>query len=452
MTIQRGVIGERDRRLVSTWNGQKLTNPANSYTQRDYFLRDPGSATHEAGFHARLANFLGWNLPTVTKFNGTSCPLYLEAIFPLFIVEQKHGWGGIQANFPTFLGIREASKRALEFVLNVDAAKVIEERQRLDQEEEQLRNQWKNLVTLINTRLRPISGKAVGIPDKPTPQWPPTIEPYVEVYRTNDWIHASEAQVADKAELHALEDESLPTVGETAGVLSDELESAKRMLYEQDIFAREKLEEIENERMQRDSIEIRLGALHEDLEKNRDAQKLRSFGSIATLSISEHSCPTCHQHLTDTLLTQNSADQAMTIDDNIEFIRNQIRSFDLLKESSSQLIEKKESELATMRTGLDNVRAKIRAIKQSLISPDSTPSIEKVRQRLELEGRLKALDLALDEFNEQIATLGDISIQWNAMQQRRKSLGTDGLSDGDQVKIAAFEKSGLWNNSWVISA
>jgi hypothetical protein len=38
-------------------------------------------------------------------------------------------------------------------------------------------------------------------------------------------------------------------------------------------------------------------------------------------------------------------DRAMTIEDNIEFISNQIKSFDLLKDNSDQLIEKKESEL-----------------------------------------------------------------------------------------------------------
>jgi hypothetical protein len=441
ITIQRGVIGERDRRLVSTWNGPKLKNPSHSYTQRDYFLRDPGSATHEAGFHSFLANFLGWALPTVTKFNGTNCPLYLEAIFPLFVVEQKHGWGGIQANFPTFLGIREASKRALEFVLNVDAAKIIEEKQRLDQEEEQLRNQWKNVLNLVEAGLRPVNGRAMGISEKPTTQWPPTIEPHIEVYRTGNWIHASEAETADRTELVSLESESFTTVGETANALSDELEDAKNSLYEKDILAREKLEEIENERMQCDSILTRLEALDDDLEKNKDAQKLKTFGSVAEWSINDHSCPTCHQHLTDTLLPQNSVDRAMTIEDNIEFIRNQIKSFQMLKENTTEVVNKKESELAVMRTEIDSIRAKIRAIKQSLISPDSMPSIEKVRARLEVEGRLKTLDHALDEFNERIAILGEVSTKWNALQQRKSSLSNEGLSTGDQAKLSAFEKS-----------
>jgi hypothetical protein len=441
MTIQRGVVGERDRRLVSTWNGPKLSSPTNSYAQSDFFLRDAGSATHEAGFHTRLANFLGWVLPTVTRFNGTTCPLYLEAIFPLFVVEQKHGWGGIQANFPTFLGIREGSKRALEFVLNVDAAKVIEEKQRLDQEEEQLRNQWKNLTALLAVGLRPVSGRFIGVPDKPTAQWPPSIEPYIEIFRVGKWINGTDAKNSDQEELDNFENEPLVTVGEVADALSEELESAKASLYEQDMLAREKMDEIENERMQRDSIETRLEALRDDLEKNKDALKLKSFGSVAEWSINEHSCPTCHQKLTDALLPQHSVGHAMTIEDNVEFIRNQIKSFESLQENSEKLIAKLESELAVMRMGIDTIRAKIRALKQSLVSPNSAPSIENVRLRLEVEGRLKGLNNALDEFNERMTTFGEISAKWRALQQRKSALAGESLSNTDRAKLRTFEHS-----------
>jgi hypothetical protein len=49
--------------------------------QRDYFVLDRGSAANESGFHAFLAQFLDWDLPIVARYDGTECPLYLEAIF-----------------------------------------------------------------------------------------------------------------------------------------------------------------------------------------------------------------------------------------------------------------------------------------------------------------------------------------------------------------------------------
>jgi|SRR5580692_748686 hypothetical protein len=60
--------------------------------KNDYFVRVEGAAQRPLGFHNSLSSFLGWQLPTVSRFDGSDVPLYLECIFPLFIVEQKHGW------------------------------------------------------------------------------------------------------------------------------------------------------------------------------------------------------------------------------------------------------------------------------------------------------------------------------------------------------------------------
>ncbi len=66
-----------------------LTSPASSGRQRDYYVRLGGAAQSSAGFHAALAEFLGWQLPTVLRNDGSTSLLYLESIFPLAIVEQK---------------------------------------------------------------------------------------------------------------------------------------------------------------------------------------------------------------------------------------------------------------------------------------------------------------------------------------------------------------------------
>src|SRR5579863_10749190 len=151
LTIRRSIVGGNDQRLISAWDCPKLTDPSSVGSQNDYFVRDPGAAQSEVGFFHKLSRFLNWKLPTVHRFNGSECPLYLETIFPLFIVEQKHGWSGIQGNLPTYFGIREMAKRTLEFVLNLDAARLGEERQQIEQEEVDLKNRWKNLIELLKS-------------------------------------------------------------------------------------------------------------------------------------------------------------------------------------------------------------------------------------------------------------------------------------------------------------
>lgn len=99
ITVRRGIKSAQDRRLVTVSNGPTLTEPTGRYETRDYFVLDPGLAQREAGFHRMLADFIGWQLPVVRRFDGSETRLYLETIFPLLYVEQKAGWSSMPAAF-----------------------------------------------------------------------------------------------------------------------------------------------------------------------------------------------------------------------------------------------------------------------------------------------------------------------------------------------------------------
>ena len=440
ITIQRGVISERDTRLISTWEGAKLSEPEGSFRQQDYFVRDPGSATHQAGFHTRLASFLGWELPTVSRYNGSDCPLYLETIFPLFVVEQKHGWAGIQANLPTFFGIREMGKRALEFVLNLDASRLADVRQRIQQDEAALRSEWQRLLSQLAGALRFANSRVTGLPQQPTAQWPPAVSPQLEVFREGEWLSATLAQEAEQAELAQLESEPVPTVGESADNLAEILATARERLSEREAAATLLVQEIETEQQQMQSAEIRLSTLHDDLQRNQDAEKLRGFGSVAAWSVSEGSCPTCHQDLTDSLLPQDLAGGAMSLADNIVFIKTQIGTFERLRENSRQLLARKHTELAALRNDINSIRSQIRATRQSLLSPNATPSIEAVRRRIESEARLRILAQATEDFESHMDSLSELASEWQRIVERKRQLPSDGLSVTDREKLSSFER------------
>jgi hypothetical protein len=137
ITIQRSIVSTtRKTNLVTVWQGPLLSDTNRAYARQDYFVRIEGAAQRPLGFHSQLAQFLGWSLPTVHKFDGSPCPLYLECIFPLFVIEQKHGWSGIQARMPTHFRIREMGKRSIEFILKMDSYGFAEARQELRQRAE----------------------------------------------------------------------------------------------------------------------------------------------------------------------------------------------------------------------------------------------------------------------------------------------------------------------------
>lgn len=435
LAIQRSALGQHDERLVTTWEGPKLSNPAGTFTQRDYFVRDPGAAQNEAGFSRKLAEFVGWQLPTVRRFNGAECPLYLEAICPLFFVEQKHGWSGIQANLPTFFGIREMAKRSVEFVLNLDAARMIEERQQIEQQEVEMRSRWKNLITLVTANMQRVNGRVAGLPESPSTQWPLPVPPSVEIYRGSGWVGIQEAVDAARVELAGLDQQPVETAGTAAAAASAQLESSRKVLSDREIVAGQLLTELRGEELQLRATEIRLASLNDDLRKNKDALKLKGFGSNAGWSLIEHTCPTCQQHIADTLLSQVAVENPMSVEDNITFIKKQIETFERLKENSATLIGRKKSELASFQAEMDGLRAQIRALRQTLLSPNSTPSIEAVRKRVELEGLITSLERANLEFEEAIQNFSEVAAAWRLLVGRKQSLPADGFSQSDKSKL-----------------
>ena len=435
LAIQRSVLGQRDDRLISTWDGPKLTDPLGTFAQRDYFVRDPGAAQSEAGFSRRLAEFVGWKLPNVRRFNGAECPLYLEAICPLFFVEQKHGWSGIQSNLPTYFGIREMAKRSVEFVLNLDAARIIEERQQIEQAEAELRSRWKNLIVLVSANIQRVSGRLTGLSESPSAQWPLAVSPSVEVFREHKWTRMQDAVAAAKLELARMERQPIETAGTAAAAASAQLDAARKTLSEREVVSGELLTELRREELQLQATETRLSSLQDDFRKNKDALKLKTFGSNAGWSLIEHTCPTCQQHIADTLLSQVSTENPMSVEDNITFIKKQIETFEHLKENATALIARKKSELASFHTEMDALRAQIRALRQTLLSPTSTPSLEGVRKRVELEGLATTLERANLEFEEAMQNFSEVAEAWRALLEQKQRLPTDGFSPSDKSKL-----------------
>ncbi|EEC9521393.1 AAA family ATPase, partial [Escherichia coli] len=139
----------------------------NPHKFTDYFLKDPGSAQREKGFHYFLSNFLGITQPEVIKYDGTKCPLYLESIFTVNYVEQTRGWGGILNVIPTYLGIKDLSQNVLEYTLNLDVREIRKKREIFLDEKKNLETKWANTISELES-----NAKAYGffvstrIPDK----------------------------------------------------------------------------------------------------------------------------------------------------------------------------------------------------------------------------------------------------------------------------------------------
>ena len=440
MTIQRTVKGERDSRLISTWDGGLLSDPTRQYRQHDFFVRDSGAATHPYGFHQHLASFIGWKLPTVSKFDGGESLLYMETIFPLMIVEQKHGWGGIQSNLPTFLRIKEVAKRSIEFLAGLDAYELAIRRQRLLQEESDLKQKWKVLLAECEAGICSIGGTINAPVTVPIAKWPPEIVPEIGLFRDGTWVSLQQTIRSDKSLFARLESEDIKIVDQVAEEVSEKLQEAKEILKERQFILSTRFEEVGSEKSQLEAIDIRLEALEEDLRRNQDINKLKNFGSVAGLAITSGECPTCHQPVIDSLLPHETLEDPMSIDENITFIKRQKATFTQMRINTVRVLDAKEKQLMSMRTETDEVRARIRALKQTLISDGRTPSIAAIHERILVDERIRLAEKIDYDFDLRLDRFSDLASEWKSIQERKAELPTKGLSQSDKYKLDILQK------------
>lgn len=439
LTIMRSVKGERDRHLVTVWDGPVLSNPNSTYEKQDYFVRERGSATRPFGFHTKLEKFIGWDLPEVLRYDGKLSPLYLECIFHLLIVEQKRGWSGFQPNLPTQYRIREVDKRAIEFLLGFDTYRNIIERQELLDRMAKTKNAWKSIYAQSTVIAENNNGIIQNLTEEPTSIWPPTVSPRIMIYREEKWISIEQGVSIDQSLLAEIEKNEIPLIQGAIEQNKEDLKRYETELFETQLTASRLLEDIEIEKVNLAGTKNRLSALDEDLRHNKDVKRLRNLGSIMNLNVLHGSCPTCHQRITDSLLSNEFETIPMTIDENIEFLEEQKKAVAIVLANSEKVISAKETRFVAVRNKLDELRFKIRNTRKNLISDDRLPSLSVINEKIRLTNAVEKQMKSIASFNELIESLGDLSSEWLYIQTQLKELPNDSLSDQDLRKIQTIQ-------------
>ena len=272
-----------------------------------------------------LASYLGWDLPSIPRFNGGDSPLYLEALFALFFVEQKVGWSAIPANFPTYMGLRDMSRRAVEYVLGLQIHEIEVARQRIESRVKSSQASWTALVEEANRLAGLVSGRVEGMPTDPDLNWMED-STYLFIPEGKEWVSVED--LASRLE-QALKEERatrIPTAGKDTREAGEEL---ARVLLELETLRATRHELTSNltaERAQQRATVRQLRNIQEDLQRHKDAAKILSIGGEIGLSLNPDRCPTCHQRISDTLLGPDAMDQPMSLEDNHAFLAEAERS------------------------------------------------------------------------------------------------------------------------------
>jgi hypothetical protein len=441
VTIRRKVAGENldDWKLVSVWNRRIAELDESTPADSIFYVRDPGSAQREQGFYTFLAGFLEWNLPEVIKYDGSSCPLYIETLLPVFFVEQTHGWSGVQATTPRFFQIRQPEKKAIEFVLKLDAGSIDTERQRLEHEEKSISEEWLRLRRDVDSIASALPGAIRDFPSEPQATWPPVKTPFVEVYREGEPVPLRTSIEENEARLAYLEKQEIPNAEQAAHSVESELEKKNDELFEVELLVTDVQEDADLERTNISALETRLKAIEEDLEHNKGTKKLRDLGVTQSLAIARGECPTCHQHIDDALLKQDETEHVMTLDENISYLEAQRQTLENMRARSLKAIETYERRQTSLRQYSNNIRSQIRSLKRTLVSAGTTPSEAAIRERVVLFERLRGEKAALENVQANSAQFSALSQKWNDLQDQKSRLSNAATTDGDRQKLTELE-------------
>lgn len=430
--------GTVDSNLVTVFESAALTEGEWGH-RTDYFVRLPGAAQRERGFHRWLAQFLGWALPEVPRFNAAPSPLYFETVFPLFIVEQKRGWAGVLSRVPTHFQIRSAARRAVEFVLRLEGSNLALERQRLDAEAARVTAEWQAHVTRAEASARDVGGVVQDLPASPVATWPPSPEPSVLVPDSQGWhtLDVEKERVTD--EIEALRVLDVPTAEEVAPELQARLrelnERLRAMSDLHDSIQRDlgiDLEEL-------DSVRERRTRLNEELRRTQDAIRLRELGSPLHEWVAVEECPTCHQHLPEILLASMGDTPIVSLEHAERRIKEQSDLVDALERDLSATIEAKTLRREAIDSNVVEIQGAVRSVKQTLVGPGGLASIAHIRQVIELERRQGDLIETGEALRQVTLSLVPLAAEWRNVQGRLSELRNVDLAEEDETKLARLE-------------
>lgn len=437
ITIERSVKNSAiSPQLVQVTMGPVLTAPGD-YPRQDYFVRRSGAAQREAGFHRFLAQWVGWDLPVVTRMDGSEGPLYLECIFPYFYVEQKHGWSGVQARIPTYLGIRDVAKRSPEFLLSLEVFQRILARQRLRSAGGFIEAEWQEELAAYARTADGAGAVIGGLPERIAAEFgPDAAQP--QLFVGDRWLDVDEGLAELNTEIARLEAEGAPSVGEASEKLEQEL-TQKQALLERILAGHAAVsDELAEYERRRDQLALRIEALSEDLQRHKDSVILERLGSSQSVSmLAEHVCPTCHQELHDG--AQVSA-HVMTTADNIKFIEQQLATFTAMMKDADRVARALAGRKESLRQSSRQARSDIRALRDSLTSRSATPSLATVNSLVALRLRVERFEERRQELVQHRSRLQAIHARWQENRALLRGLADEGLTASDEATLSDLER------------
>lgn len=438
VTVKRYISSEtKNSGLVEVFNGKLLTEPK-QYDYVPMYVHDKGAADSKNafGFHSFLEKLMGWELPQVQYKDGSYRKLYLQNIFPSFVIEQKAGWTDFLATIP-YYSLLDKETRALEFLLNLDSWKIQQRKSKLKQDKNDLIFDWRNKFNEFKSLANQIACEIRGVNNQP--EIINSINSVNLVYLTeertyniSEYINVLEEEYEELLELE------VPNVGDQAEESEIRINELNEELSNYSINLSSTINRKNLAISKYKSFKERLLELENDKVQNEYHLKVKKKGAEEGFAIAHDNCPYCSQGLNDSLLPKDIEIVPMQIEENLEYIKAQINLIKIYMSNHQNDISDFEQNIEKLNIKISETRSNIRTLKTQLTSDNRLPSIELIEKRLKLKARLDLYRRKYEElasFQEAFKSLSD---EWVQILSEEKKLPKS-LSKFDYKKISELE-------------
>lgn len=438
ITIKRAIISPNESsKLVNVYYGKLLTGNIRNLKKQSMYIHDKGGATDTTyGFHLFLSEFLKWDMPEVMNNQGQMARLYLQQIAPAFMIEQKSGWSDFFATMP-YYGIKQAASRIIEFILNMDVFTNQKKKTELTYLEERIKESWKTIFINISNIARDTRYNLQGLSDRPS------------ILKSNEVLLLKETESGSidietelssfKKEYIELNRTEIKSVGENAETLEKQLNSLQYNLNQKSLSCDMMYSDLLICKQQLEQYKEQLEYVKSDLQKNKSALKIITLGGEIKSDVAISVCPTCHQHIEDSLLPHNIQEIPMSINENIQYLESKKKMIEKYIEGQTQRCSEYRQNLDIKKQELSNIRLQIRSIKKDLIEDNRLPSISDIEYRLNLKKKIEFYERKINEFYDLKEELSKLSMEYTKLLSNKKSMQGEIFSIADNNKIKDLE-------------
>ena len=438
VTIKRAAeMINRNENLITVYHSNMDTAHDPKTYVEDMYVHSAHSTTSSKGFHAFLEKFIGFDLPNVPSNDGSEYKLYMQLLFSGMFIEQKRGWADLFSAMPV-LGIKDAKKRVVEYILGLDTLSNERKRASLKTQEAEITHQWNLLISEISALCTHENCKVHNLSMKPCILDEQDIAKVCVTV-----IESGNPVIQDK--LNELETRLLqltqktPKIVENFDELQAELDTTEKAIasLSNELATNRQALLIENDVISK--LEANLQAISIDLQNNKDAQKLKKMGSDLDVSSFTGKCPVCGQAIQDSLLPIQNSTPLMSIEDNIHHLESQRAMVSFALTAHKKNRDTYDGNIQALSGRLFTLRRLAKSIRSDLYSVDDGLSETVVYERINIENRIQTLKQLINAVDSRLALLKELSGNWAKYVADKQTLPRTNFTDSDSHKVHVLE-------------